>query len=224
MAVSRDSEPVATAEIPHSAGGSARLIPAIQSVLADAQISGRELGIIAVGQGPGSFSGLRVGIVAAKALAYAWRTRLLGIETPTCLAWQARMVRNGEWETSSNRLWVVQDAQRGEFFATSFRPAAPGAPTVVTPVQLRSRNDVLACLTAGDGVTGPAADSLAAEIESRGAHLAPAHVRVPHAGQWIDLVNELVPTPTSRSSDDIDPQVWSLRPIYIRPSAAEEKR
>ncbi|HQD40195.1 MAG TPA: tRNA (adenosine(37)-N6)-threonylcarbamoyltransferase complex dimerization subunit type 1 TsaB, partial [Bacillota bacterium] len=50
---------------------SERLMPAVVKILEDAQIKPKDLGAIAVSVGPGSFTGLRIGVITAKAMAWS---------------------------------------------------------------------------------------------------------------------------------------------------------
>jgi tRNA threonylcarbamoyladenosine biosynthesis protein TsaB len=63
------------------------LFPAVRRVLGAAGIAPRDVPLVAVGTGPGSYTGLRVGITAARACAYAAGCRLLGVRS--CDAWAA---------------------------------------------------------------------------------------------------------------------------------------
>lgn len=62
------------------------LAPCIEDLLESRAVSPRDLDLVAVGLGPGSFTGLRVGIVLARSLAYALRCDLAGISSFTALA------------------------------------------------------------------------------------------------------------------------------------------
>ena len=75
--------------------------------------------LVAVSVGPGSFTGLRVGVTAAKVFAYAVGAEVLGINTLEAIAGNCAA-------TQSNKLSVVIDAQRGEVVVQSFVRSAKG--------------------------------------------------------------------------------------------------
>ena len=56
------------------------LLPAIEAMLQRVNVSAKNLDVIAVGLGPGSYTGLRVGVTAAKTLAYAIGAKLVGLD------------------------------------------------------------------------------------------------------------------------------------------------
>lgn len=70
-------------------GLSESLLPAIRSLFADTGVSVTSLDGIAVTAGPGSFTGIKVGLAAAKGLAYTLSCRVAGISTLEALAWSA---------------------------------------------------------------------------------------------------------------------------------------
>ena len=89
VAVVRDGVPLAGL----SEGGrdqAARLLPAIESVLAEAGVDRREVSLIAVTVGPGSFTGVRVGLAAARGLAVGLAVPLAGIPTTSVLLAQSK--------------------------------------------------------------------------------------------------------------------------------------
>ena len=137
----------------HVAGGrrhAETLTPAIETVCREAGVELPQLGAVAVDVGPGLFTGLRVGVATARALAYALRIPVIGVSCLDLLAFPVRF---------SPRLIVAAvDARRGELFTASYR-AAPGGvqrltePAAVSPEQLAS--ELLAqgedCLMVGTG-------------------------------------------------------------------------
>ena len=66
---------------------SEQLMPHIADMLTKAAVSKKDVDGVAVSVGPGSFTGLRIGLATAKGLAFAWKVPLVGVETPRSLAW-----------------------------------------------------------------------------------------------------------------------------------------
>ncbi len=102
------------------AEGSARgraLLPAVQGLVAEAGIEGADLGAVAVSLGPGSYTGIRIGVTAAKALAWALSCELVGVSTLEALAREATALGVPE---GTKRLVPAIDARRGEVYAGIF--------------------------------------------------------------------------------------------------------
>ena len=126
------------------------ITPAIEFVRDQAQLSLQQVSTVAVGIGPGLFTGLRVGIATAKAIALALRVPMIGLPSLDLIAYPLR---------HSSRLIVpVIDAKRGEVFSASYRHVPGGLQrvsdyVVVTPDDLASDLEARAdeCLVVGDG-------------------------------------------------------------------------
>ena len=88
------------------------LLPTIQALLDEAGLRANELNAIAVGVGPGSYTGLRVGVVAAKTLAYATGAQLLALDSLEFFARSAPSL--------AGRLSILIDAQRGDFHVADY--------------------------------------------------------------------------------------------------------
>lgn len=115
------------------------LTPAIEFVCAQADIGLEELGVIAVDVGPGLFTGMRVGLAAAKAMAFGLRVPMIGISSLDLLAFPHRR---------SDRVIVpVIDARKGEVFSAMYRQV-PGGLQQVAPPAVGSIDDLVADLLA----------------------------------------------------------------------------
>ncbi len=101
------------------------LAPAIEFVCRQADIELAEFGVIAVDTGPGLFTGMRVGLASAKALAQALRIPMIGISSLDLLAFPCR---------HTDRVVVpVIDARKGEVFWAMYRQVPGGVQQVSAP-------------------------------------------------------------------------------------------
>ena len=91
---------------------SAMLVPYIVEVLQEAGLRGEDLDAVAVSEGPGSYTGLRVGVSTAKGFCFGTGKPLLGIDTLQILANQA--------EGSLDRIVAMIDARRMEVYSAVF--------------------------------------------------------------------------------------------------------
>lgn len=101
------------------------LAPAIRFVCEQARIELHEVGAVAVDVGPGLYTGLRVGIATAKAVAHALGVPMVGVTSLDLLAFPVRF---------SNRLVAaVVDARRGEVFWALYRQVPGGVQRITSP-------------------------------------------------------------------------------------------
>jgi tRNA threonylcarbamoyladenosine biosynthesis protein TsaB len=111
VAIVRDSAILAQATEPIGRGHAERLMPMIASALGEAGVSFGDLDRIAVTTGPGSFTGVRVGIAAARGLALALDIPAVGIGSLDALAFPVTQSR------SDGTVVATLDAKRGELYA-----------------------------------------------------------------------------------------------------------
>lgn len=97
-------------------GHAERLIPMIGEAMEEAGLSFDSITRIAVTVGPGTFTGTRIGIAAARALALATGADAVGVSSLAVMAEVARR------EIRNETLAVVVDARRGEVYAQTFEP------------------------------------------------------------------------------------------------------
>ncbi|HWD17734.1 MAG TPA: tRNA (adenosine(37)-N6)-threonylcarbamoyltransferase complex dimerization subunit type 1 TsaB [Verrucomicrobiae bacterium] len=124
-------------------------IALVERALASAKLEREDIGVVAVGLGPGSYTGIR----GAVALAQGWQlgraAQLLGISSVDALAAQA------QHENLRGPVNIIIDAQRQEFYLARFEITAEER-RVVEPLRLASRSDLEK--VAGDGImAGPGA-------------------------------------------------------------------
>jgi tRNA threonylcarbamoyladenosine biosynthesis protein TsaB len=108
-------------------GHTARLLALARELLAGAELRWEDVQLIAVGVGPGTFTGLRIGVATARGLAQSLGVELVGVSTPHVLAeaaiggWQAAQPEGG--------VLAVIDARRGQAFVAAYgsEPEPPGA-------------------------------------------------------------------------------------------------
>jgi len=118
---------VFTHEAPGGAATSTDLIPAVLALLARAGLGLAELDAIAVGQGPGAFTGLRTAISVAQGLAFGVNKPVLLLDSLLIVAEDARQQAGGQVPGGQpNPFWVAMDARMDEVYAGAYTytPAA----------------------------------------------------------------------------------------------------
>ena len=170
-----------------------------------------DLGLIAVGLGPGSFTSVRVGVATAKGIAFAREIALVGIPSLEAMAWQVR-------DRVAGLVCPVTDARRGELYAALFR-VRPDAIEQVEEESVTTATDLAERLVRlGEPVTvvGEAGRLQEADV-ARFGDMMPSHPVWPDAASVAELGLRRY---NARGGDEIGP----LRPIYVRMSYAEESR
>lgn len=193
------------------AGGaqaSAGLIPAIEALMARAELTYAQLDAIVFGRGPGSFTGLRTACAVAQGLAYGAGVPVLPVDTLLAVAEEARLLQPERPE--SLQVLALMDARMNEVYGARYR-REPGAGgwvaledcVLLSPVQ----------------VTVQASDLLAGNVfEVYGGQL-PGFANA-HCMAW----------PTARALLSLAPQLWAAGhavgaaqalPLYVRDKVAQ---
>src|SRR5215208_3201944 len=209
VGVSADGEPLREAQVPPRPDGKPNhaqvLLPEIDRSV-DAAGGWERIDRIAVGIGPGSFTGLRIGISTARALSQA---REIPIAPVSSLAALARGIARDRRARQKLALPLI-DARRGEAFAALYEDGTEiWQPFVAPPELLANRLGELdqPPLAAGDGAL-----RFAAELEAAGATVAPPEDPMHRvAARHVCAVGEAaVEAPPDR-----------IRPLYLRPPDAK---
>jgi tRNA threonylcarbamoyladenosine biosynthesis protein TsaB len=226
------------------------LAPAMQRLLEQVGWKPADVQLVAVSIGPGSFTGLRVGVTAAKVFAYAVGAEILGISTLEAIA--ANCVA-----TQSNNVSVVIDAQRGDVVVQPFARQADSWFEAAGPEQLLNADDWLADLqeqglgargegrgTRDEGPETPSSESEISDFKSPNPQVSKSpNPRISLTGPGlVRLVARLPPGVEALDERFWHPRaalvaqlafryhtlgrrddLWKLVPHYYRRSAAEEK-
>ena len=120
VAAIADGNPLAELILDRRQRSAQSLLPAVDSLLKQVGWRPADVQLVGVSIGSGSFTGLRVGVTAAKVFAYAVGAEVLGVNTSEAIAANCA-------DTSCNEVSVVIDAQRGELVVQSFVRQADGA-------------------------------------------------------------------------------------------------
>ncbi len=160
--------------------------------------------------GPGSYTGLRVGVMAAKTLAYLTGAPLIGLNSLEAVAWNA--------PGSVRRVCVVADAQRGDVYSADFIRKALDEPlecvraSEIEPLSTWARR-----FEPGMLVLGPGLESTSIRLQVPPELLsADAAMNYPDGKRLLELLDR--EWQAGRRED-----VWLVEPRYLRRSAAEEK-
>jgi tRNA threonylcarbamoyladenosine biosynthesis protein TsaB len=193
-------------------GHAGRLLELIGAAMADAGTGWAEIDRLAVGVGPGTFTGLRIGVATAHALARAREIPLVGVSTLEALA------LGGARAGVDGSIAAVIDARRGEVFAAAW--TADGArlgrrlldPVAVAPEQLAKVLESLPAplLAVGDGA-----------VEFRSA-LEPSGAVIPGDDAEVHRVSAISHCELGRELRADAPE--QVTPCYLRPPDAEIAR
>jgi tRNA threonylcarbamoyladenosine biosynthesis protein TsaB len=181
------------------------LFPALERVLRGAAVAPRDVSVVAVGLGPGSYTGLRVGITAARAFAYASGAELLGV--PSCDAWA------GSTPVGARPLAVVLDARIRAVYLAVYEPAANGWRRVRGP-ELLDPGIAASLLPADADVVGDGVAPYAEAFAGRSAAPLPSRAEASQVARL--ALNRLA----RGEHDAIDAVV----PLYLRRPEAEIRR
>jgi tRNA threonylcarbamoyladenosine biosynthesis protein TsaB len=188
--------------LPGGAQASAGLLPALQGLLSAAGLTWRDVSAIALGAGPGAFTGLRTACSVTQGLALGLGVPVLVLDTLMAVAEDARQ-RAAEPLPPGAVVWVLQDARMGELYVGAFTwDGARWAPLVPPALwslgELRSRwggraqavrvcgNALVACPAAWDGLQADDIEVLAPEAAPAGLALLALAAQAWARGEQLD--------------------------------------
>lgn len=118
VAIGSEQGVVASALVARGASYNEFLLPAIRFCLEQSNLGYRNLGGVAVSLGPGLFTGMRVGVATAKALAQALSVPIVGMASLDLVAYEVRY--------TAKTICAVLDARRNQVFHAFYRPSPGG--------------------------------------------------------------------------------------------------
>ena len=201
---------------PNRGNHAENLLPLIDALLNKAGLPLSEVTAFAVAIGPGSFTGLRIGLSTVKGLAYGWKIPVVGV--PTLLAVAARVTG---WD---GLICPLLDARKKEVYAALFRKKRQGLEQltqdlVATPEEVVQKVEALgnreSCLFIGDGVQ-VYANLITATLGNR--CLLTLGETYPSTACAVAQLGE------ERLNRQEFDSLGSLVPLYLRPSEAEVKK
>ena len=177
------------------------LMPQVEEVI---EISGafEKIDAVAVSIGPGSFTGLRIGLATAKALSYAWRTKIIGVPTLQALA----------YNFPSAKVFPLIDAQKNRAYCQLFEETVALSELEVTPIE-----EAVARAAQLDGkifLCGDVLHKIKIPLPPN-VRLAPPNLIMPRASSVALCAENFL------DAGKID-NVMNLEPLYIRRAEAEE--
>ncbi|MBI3392829.1 MAG: tRNA (adenosine(37)-N6)-threonylcarbamoyltransferase complex dimerization subunit type 1 TsaB, partial [Nitrospirae bacterium] len=206
VALARDGEVIGEIELPRDRYISEALLPAVDDLLGHAGVGLKDLDILALAIGPGSFTGLRVGLATMKGLAIVLGVPIAPVSSLGAVA-AAVSWRGG------GVVRAVIDAGRGDVFGGVFRAEAGRVETIEEEKRIRWA-DFWTEVRSGEIIAGLVPESERARAKDRGALVDPLH---PSAGgvarRAFDRIARGIASPKAMD-------VVSIR--YLKPSWAEE--
>jgi tRNA threonylcarbamoyladenosine biosynthesis protein TsaB len=210
VALGGDEGILAAITVGGSRPGDEVVVPAVEHLLSWSGASLRQVGGIAVGLGPGLFTGMRVGIATAKTLAQTLAIPIIGLASLDVLAFGARY--------SHQLICAVIDAKRGEVFHGYYRPV-PGGVTRQSEFEVSAPSRLAADLEARREailLVGNGALAYRRELEQAG-----RHVEVADLSYAFPSATALVELAAPRFRREEFDRVYDLQPHYVRKSDAQ---
>lgn len=160
VALLRNEEILGEVRLERSLQHSETLFRAVDLLLSGSRTWVEEVDLFVAARGPGSFTGLRVGLAAAEGLAFASGREARAYSTLAALAWQVR--------GTQGLIVPLMDARRGEVYGASYRSPA-GDLRQVTPPRVFEPRDLLESLPAKEEVVflGPGVKHCMSGIRTR---------------------------------------------------------
>ena len=218
IAIVRSDEILRTASLDPSQPSTSCLIPRIDNLLAANNIRASQIDLVSVSIGPGSFTGLRIGVSVAKTLAFALNCKLTSVCSLEVIADQAAIHAATDDEFApdgSDLICAVMDAQRNQWFAASFQRIHAGDVRPLTQPRIVEPTSYLDSVAESTLFCGPGLRKFAGYKSDL--------VRFVPERHWTPRADTVARLGRKRFQAGLTVDPFQLVPQYYRPSAAEEK-
>jgi tRNA threonylcarbamoyladenosine biosynthesis protein TsaB len=206
LGITRGNSVVRRANLDDTRKHARDLAATVEELLLAENLKPTSLTGVMVGRGPGSYTGLRVGLMSAKAFAYATGCKLIAVDTFAAIAEQAP----GE----ATNLWVIADALQNHIYLQRLARSAEGKWHPVDDLQIDRVEDTLNSAASGTWITGPGVKAYADRIPTNCPCVMECD-REPRVESLFAIGRNLPPLTRE--------QLFALEPLYLRGSSAEEK-
>lgn len=206
VALAKESRIVYNSYLDIKVTHSERLLPMIDDALTSSGITLEELDLIALSNGPGSFTGIRIGLSAAKGLC-------MGAEIPLYYVNTLRLLAYNLYGSSLAVLPMI-DARMGEIYASLY---SADMQEIIAPCNSKPL-DFLSQITENVVICGSGLMRYKSEIEASGIRYYPAllHQQTPQAQVLLSLALQ-----EARNIKYNEEEIANLEPYYLRKSQAE---
>lgn len=207
LAAGRCGELIAESRFLADRGHTWWLMPQVESMLAGLDADPTELTALAVGTGPGGFTGVKVGVSTAKAIAMALGIPLVGASTLDVLAAGAT--------DSKGPVLAVIDAKRGMFYAAAYRRGGGGLPVRLTEYLCLEPAGIAGALLKLDAgpvlLAGEVAHGLEGELAAAGVEVRGSVQRSPGARDLLAIAWDALTSGDGRVGSGV-----SVLPTYLK--------
>lgn len=203
-----DENVLASTTLPPQQRSAQYLAPAVRDLLAQTGWKPTDVQLIVVSQGPGSFTGLRVGITFAKIFAWAVGADVIALNTLDILAEAVPQ----EFAQVS----IGLDAQRGEVVVRTYERGMDGLMAPLDETRMIDLEDWVKNVPDGTILSGP--------VLAQKARFLPENLPTVPAEFWTPSVAQMGKMGFRLYQAGRRDDIWNLLPIYSRPAAAEERR
>ena len=185
------------------------LLPMAEDLLKNAELTLQDIDLFAVAHGPGSFTGIRIGVSTVKGLAWATDKPCVGVSTLEAMAWHGL--------AAGGYVCPVMDARRSQVYNALFeiRDGAPVRLTEDRPISLQELTEEVRALQASVFLVGDGAELTARFFTAQGIPFALAPENLRWQSAWGVAMAARRQNPGNADS---------LLPVYLRLSQAERER